>query len=220
MKHAHALLVTVLGLAAATIFGCPSSNGDRFVPASGGSGAIARWATTSDGRVRVPLAAGLAWETRPSADMLLQAGAPEGPTFVIVAIIPAAPSPVARGTCAEAHRKQLMIAFAQKGIAMTSPEITMEPHKGEQMPRLHYAVPLEAAADATPASTLSSWGYLVDGERCLGIGVTTIVHAKAGTDDTPDPEDMQRLEHVFGLAIDGAELTRAVGPRHMLPMGG
>ena len=209
-----------LVVAATGVLGCPSTNGDTFVATNGGSGAVGRWATTSDGRVKVPLAAGLAWETRPTKASLLEAGAPQGPTFVIVAVISSAPLPLARTSCAEAHRRQLMLAFAQKGIAMTTPEITMEPHKGEQVPRLHYAVPLEASGDARPASTLSSWGYLVDGDRCVGIGVTTIVHAKDGTTDTPEPEDMQRLEQVFEVAIDGAELTHKVGPRHALPMSG
>jgi hypothetical protein len=218
MRGTLSLVAFVVG--AGAVLGCPSTNGDKFVPTNGGNTGVGKWATTSDGRVKVPLASGLAWETRPSAVSLLEAGAPQGPTFVVVAVIPGAPQPLARGTCAETHRKQLMVAFAQKGIVMTTPEITMEPHKGEPMPRLHYAVPLEANGDAKPASTLSSWGYLVDGDRCVGIGVTTIVHAKDGTPDTPDPEDMQRLEHVFELAIDGAELTRKVGPRHMLPMSG
>ena len=216
----RAVLTFVASFAALAAIGCPSTGGDTFLAANGGSGEVGRWATTTDGRVRVPLAAGMAWETRPSNASLLEAGAPQGPTFVVVAVIPSAPTPLARTTCAEAHRKQLMIAFAQKGIAMTTPEISLEPHKGEQIPRLHYAVPLEASGNAKPASTLSSWGYLIDGDRCVGIGVTTIVHAKDGTDATPDPEDMQRLEHVFGLAIDGAQLTRDVGPRHALPMSG
>jgi hypothetical protein len=216
----RALSLLLLVVASASALGCPSNNGDTFVPANGSAGAIGKWVTTSDGRVKVPLAAGLAWETRASDASLLEAGAPQGPTFVVVAVIPGAPQPLARGTCAETHRKQLMLAFAQKGIAMTTPEITLEPHKGEQIPRLHYAVPLEAGEGAKPASTLSSWGYLLDGDRCVGLGVTTIVHAKDGTTDTPDPEDMQRLEHVFELVIDGAELTRKVGPRHVLPMSG
>lgn len=209
-----------LFVAAGLALGCPSTQGDTFVAANGGSGEVGKWATTSDGRVRVPLAAGLAWETRPSAASLLEAGAPQGPTFLVVAVIPSAPTPLARVTCAEAHRKQLMVAFAQKGIAMTTPEISMEPHKGETVPRLHYAVPLEASGNAKPASTLSSWGYVIDGDRCVGVGVTTIVHAKDGSDATPDPEDMQRLERVFGLAIDGAQRTTDLGPRHALPMGG
>jgi hypothetical protein len=218
MRRAVPLLA--LALVATGALGCPSTTADKFVATGGGSGAVGQWATTSDGRMKVPLAAGLAWETRPSAGELLRAGAPQGPTFVIVAVIGGAPSPIESTACARTHRTQLMLAFAQKGIAATTPEISMEAHKGAQVPRLHYAVPLEATSGAKPASTLSSWGYLVDGDRCLGIGVTTIVRAKDGTTDVPDPEDMQRLELVFGLAMDGAELIRTVGPRHMLPMSG
>jgi hypothetical protein len=73
---------------------------------------------------------------------------------------------------------------------------------------LHYAVGLVANAGAPPASSMSAWGYFVDGKRCLALGVTTIVKAKSGTTDKPDPEDLQRMERVFGVAMDGAKLTK------------
>jgi hypothetical protein len=75
---------------------------------------------------------------------------------------------------------------------------------------MHYAVPLEAAPGQPPASTFSSWGYLLDGGRCLGLGVTTIVKGKAGDPEQPDPDDLRRLERVYELMMDGVRPTPGI----------
>ena len=188
---------------------CGSSNGDTFVEAPNGAGEVAQWIATPDGRLQVPLVRGLAWE-KANADALVAAHAPEGPTFLEVTSIDGLEPPFDRLRCATAHKQRIMIALVAKGIESTSPEIAMEQRHGEESPRLHYAVGLVANAGAPPASSMSAWGYFVDGNRCLAVGVTTIVKAKSGTTDQPDPEDLQRFERVFGVAMDGAKLAPAI----------
>jgi hypothetical protein len=150
---------------------------------------------------------GLAWQET-KADALVAARAPEGPTFVEIASVDGVEPPFDRLRCATTHRQRITLALAAKGIESTAPEIAIEQRHGEESPRLHYAIALVANAGAPPASSMSAWGYFVDGNRCFAVGVTTIVRAKSGTTDQPDPEDLQRLERVFGVAMDGAKLAK------------
>lgn len=187
---------------------CGSPKGDTFVDAPNGGGEIAQWMATPDGRLKVPLVRGLAWQSTTAGDALVAVRAPEGPTFVEVTSIDGIEPPFDRLRCATTHRQRIMIALAAKGIESTTPDVAIERRHGEDSPRLHYAVALVASNGAPPASSLSAWGYFVDGERCLGLGVTTIVRAKSGTTDQPDADDLQRLERVFGVAMDGAALQK------------
>ncbi len=186
----------------------PSNRGSRdtFVTGSSQSVTIVR---TSDARIEVPLAAGLAWEP-PVLDQgaLLKVRAKEGPTYVVVAAIDGAPTPLALGTCAEAHRAKIATSLVASGVRSTPPLLDDEIRKGARVPRLHYAVPLEAKGDAPPAATFSWWTYVLDRDRCVGIGVTTLVRAKQGEADAPDPEDLTRLDRVFSLVAEGTAIAK------------
>ncbi len=208
MRLARLLTSCVLTSALA---GCPSpQNHDTFVP---GTGAVASWATTNDGSLRVPLAGGITWgaPTYPKDSLVKVRGEP-GPTFVVVAVIADAPAPLALMTCAEAHRLRITKAVIAAGVLTTPPTLSDEVRKGERVPRVHYAVPLQANAGARAASTLSSWTYFLVGSlsarRCVGVGVTTIVRAKADDPQSPDPEDLQRFDHVFATAADGTVIAQ------------
>ncbi len=195
-------MLLVVGL----LSGCSPAvgSGDRFVSTPSGNGSIAEWLTSADAHVKLPLAAGLTWsQVPPSPDVLVKAKAVEGPTIVLVARIEGAPMPLAIETCADAHRARIYAAAKKQGIAMTPPEISLEMRKGVKVPRLHYAVPLDAENGALPASLLTSWGYLVVDGQCLGLNVTTVVHGKKANPEEPEPEDLVRLDRVFDLAMDG-----------------
>ena len=191
-----------LGFLALLLVGCGNGNSrtDKFVA----GGAEVTWAETPDHHVRFPLVTGLTWETSPpTKDVLLKVRAQEGPTFVVVASIDDAPKPVALETCAERHRLRVSAAAVAGGVMMTPPEVSMEQRHGAKVPRLHYAVPLEAHAGARVASTMTAWTYVIDGNgRCVGIGVTTVVRASEKDSAAPDSEDLQRLERVFSAVAD------------------
>lgn len=199
---------TAIWIAFAGFVACSPANGDKFVEAPNGANEIAQWVATPDGRLKVPLVRGLAWQSNGGASSLVSMRAPEGPTFLEVTSVDDVEQPFDRLGCASAHRRMIMIALAAKGIESTPPEIAIERRNGEVSPRLHYAVALVASAGAPPASSLSAWGYFIDGKRCIALGVTTVVRAKSGTTDQPEPEDLQRLERVFGVAMDGAVLAK------------
>lgn len=182
--------------------GCTGGAGNRDTFVKGESSPT--WATTLDGRIRVPLAAGLKWDKpTPTKDSLIKARGEPGPTFVVVAEIPDAPKPLSLATCADAHRARVHSALVTAGVLATAPMVTDETRHGQKVPRMHYALPLQAQGDNRPASTLSSWTYVLDRDTCVGIGVTTVVHAKPDDPKQPDPEDMQRLDRVFDTVADG-----------------
>jgi len=191
------------GLALLLLLGGCSPPKDTFV---GGVGEIARWEETSDGHVRIPLVAGLAWDPpQPAAGALLRVAAREGPTVVLVTVVPDAPTPRALGTCAAAHASRIAVAASKGGVAMTSPVVDDDIRKGKHVPRVHYAVPLDVKDGARPASLMSSWTYVLVGDRCLALGVSAVVRAKIDDAGAPDPEDLHRLERVFSAIAEGVE---------------
>lgn len=201
-----ARLAILCTLAAA--LGCAPSPGskDTFVAGTKQGPTVVK---TSDARISVPLAAGLAWE-EPKLDQgaLLKVRADEGPTYVVVAAIDGAPTPLSIHTCAAAHRTKLAASLVASGVRSTPPIVDDELRKGVRVPRMHYAVPLEAKGDAPPAATFSWWTYFLDRDRCVGVGVTTLVRARQGQADAPDPEDLNRLDRVFSLIAEATEIAR------------
>lgn len=194
--------------AAAIALGCTSGRGkgDTFV--AGGS-EISGYAVTADGRVKVPLAAGLAWgaPTTGKDTILLRVRSENGPTFLIVAVVDDAPKPLALDSCAKAHGDAMAKAISAAGVFTSPPMISEDTRKGEKVPRLHYVVPLQAAAGVRGAATLSWWTYYVDGARCIAVGVTSVVHEKSDDPNTPDPEDMHRMERVFSLVAEATTVS-------------
>jgi hypothetical protein len=180
-------------------------NGDTFI--AGGSDIVA-WATTSDGRVKVPLANGVGWGTptlakNASESTLLKVRGDLGPTFVVIARVDDAPKPLSLGTCAAAHADRIAKAVASASLFTSPPTVSEERRHGELVPRVHYVVPLTAATGVRGAATITWWSYFLDKERCVGVGVTSVIHEKADDPKTPDPEDMHRLERVFSLVLEG-----------------
>jgi hypothetical protein len=181
--------------------GAPSRGTDRFVDAP--TGEVAAWAASPDGRLRVPLRRGLAWTKEASNDgSLVRERADEGPTYVVASSFPAA-APATLRACAEAHGARVLAAASSRGIEMTTPRLIEEAHRGATVPRVSYAVALEAAGGARPASLMSSWTYVLDGASCYAVGVTTVVRAKADDAKLPDPGDLERLERVYAVLADG-----------------
>jgi hypothetical protein len=183
-------------------------NGDTFV--KGGS-EIAGWAVTSDGRVKVPLAAGVGWGTPVTSgeSTMLKVRGEAGPTFIVVARVDEAPKPLGLQTCAKAHGDKIASAMSAAKVFTSPPMISDEPRHGEKVPRLHYVVPLQAAGGAKGAATISWWTYFLDNDRCIAVGVTSLVKEKDGDSNSPDPEDMHRLERVFSLVMDATSVTSA-----------
>jgi hypothetical protein len=186
---------------AIALMGCPSPKGpaDTFVAGSNEP----TFAPTSDGSMKIALAAGVKWEAQTaSKDTLLKVRGEPGPTFVIAIDVAYAPKPVALASCAEAHRALVEAAMTKGGVVSSRPVVSDEVHAGAHVPRMHYAVPLEANGSSRPAATMSSWTYfLVTREgapRCIAVGVTTVVKSKPDDLDHPDPEDLTRLDRVFG----------------------
>jgi hypothetical protein len=188
---------------AAIAVGCTGGKGkgDTFV--AGGS-QIASWAATGDGRVKVPLAAGISWGSPDygSGSTLLKVRGETGPTFIVVAEVEEAPKPLSLMTCAKAHGDQIARAVNAAGIFISPPMLSEETRKGERVPRVHYVVPLHAAAGVRGAATMSWWTYFLDGNRCVAVGVTSLVHEKQGDPNSPDPEDLHRMERIFSLLMD------------------
>jgi hypothetical protein len=187
------------------LVGCPSAKGpaDTFVAGT----SEPTWAETSDGSMKIALAAGVKWETQAaSKDTLLKVRGEPGPTFVMAIEIAYAPKPLALASCAEAHRGLVEAAMAKGGVVSSRPVVSDEVHAGAHVPRMHYAVPLEANGASRPAATMSSWTYfLVTREgaaRCVAVGVTTVVKSKPDDVDHPDPEDLTRLDRVFGELVE------------------
>ncbi len=197
-----------LAWAAAIALGCASGRGkgDTFV--AGGT-EISGYAVTADGRVKVPLAAGLAWATPTVGKdtILLRIRSDNGPTFVIVAVVDGAPKPLALNSCAKAHGDAMAKAISAAGVFTSPPMISEDTRRGEKVPRLHYVVPLHAAEGVRGAATLSWWTYYLDGSRCVAVGVTSVVHEKVDDPNTPDPEDMHRMERVFSLVAEATTVT-------------
>jgi hypothetical protein len=207
--YATPTFLAAISTAFMLLLGCGngSGRGDRFLE---GATEAPSWAETPDHRVRLPLVHGLTWErTAPSKEVLLKMRAAEGPTFVVVAAVDYGPKPVALGNCAEAHRAKISTAAIVGGVKMTDPTVHQELRRGINVPRLDYAVPLEATnADAPRASALTAWTYLADLDRCVAIGVTTVVKGKASQPTEPEPEDLQRFERVFGAIADEATVAK------------
>jgi len=181
-------------------------NGDTFVK---GGGDIAGWAVTADGRVKVPLAAGIAWGTPAtgSESTMLKVRGEAGPTFIVVARVDDAPKPLALQTCAKAHGDRIAAAMSAAKVFTSPPMLSDETRKGEKVPRLHYVVPLQAAPGVRGAATLSWWTYFIDGDRCVAVGITSVVHEKEGDPNSPDPEDIHRMERVFGLVSEATTVS-------------
>lgn len=197
-----ALLLPLLFVACT---GAKPKGNDTFVT---GGAEVASWAPTADGRLKVPLANGIGWGTPATAknaseSTLLKVRGEAGPMFVVVARIDDAPKPLALGTCAAAHADRIAKAVSSANVFTSPPTVSEELRKGTRVPRVHYVVPLTAAAGVRGAATITWWTYFLDQDRCLGVGVTAVVHEKADDPKTPDPEDMQRLERVFSLVLEG-----------------
>jgi len=196
--------------AATCLLACTGGKGkgDTFV--AGGS-EISGWAVTTDARVKVPLAAGISWGTPATSGettMLKVRGEP-GPTFIVVARVDDAPKPLGLQTCAKAHGDRIASAMSAANVFTSPPMLSDEIRKGEKVPRLHYVVPLQAAPGERGAATLSWWTYFIDGDRCVAVGVTSLVREKQGDPNTPDAEDMLRMERVFALVADGTTIAKS-----------
>ncbi|MGZ3420928.1 MAG: hypothetical protein ACXVEF_29505 [Polyangiales bacterium] len=192
MRAALPAIGVLLGLCA-----CPGAKGpaDTFVAGT----AEVTFVPTSDNALKIPLAAGVKWEAPiTTKDTLLKVRGEPGPTFVVATDISYAPKPVALATCADAHRGLVEAALSKGGVLSTRPVVSDEVRGGVRVPRMHYAVPLEANGTSRPASTLSSWTYFLVGTRCIAVGVTTVVKSKPDDPNHPDPEDLNRLDRVFG----------------------
>ena len=187
---------------------CNKGNGDTFVK---GGGEVAGWAVTSDGRVKVPLAAGISWGTPVTSgeSTMLKVRGEAGPTFIVVARVDEAPKPLALPSCAKAHGDKIASAMSAANVFTSPPMISDEPRHGEKVPRLHYVVPLQASGGAKTAATMSWWTYFIDGDRCLAVGVTSLVKEKDGDPNSPDPEDMNRMERVFSLVLEATSVSSA-----------
>lgn len=196
------ILALILALIACT---SSKGKGDTFV--AGGS-EIAGYAVSADGRVKVPLAAGVSWGTPATGKetTLIKVRGDAGPTFIIAAVVDDAPKPLALASCAKAHGERIAKAMSDANVFVSPPMISDEKRKGETVPRLHYVVPLQTAPGVRGAATISWWTYFLGASRCVAVGVTAVVHEKADDPNTPDPEDMQRLERVFALVVDGTSL--------------
>ena len=195
-------------LVVALLVGCTGGKGkgDTFVA---GGGEIASWAVTADGRVKVPLAAGVSWgppATSGESTLLRVRGEP-GPMFVVVARVDDAPKPLALQTCAKAHGDRIAAAMSAANVFTSPPMLSDELRKGEKVPRLHYVVPLQSAPGTRGAATISWWTYFLDNDRCVAVGVTSLVREKEGDASAPDPEDMSRMERVFALVMDATTTT-------------
>ena len=199
---------------AALLVACTGNKGkgDTFV--EGGSD-VSGWAVTADGRVKVPLASGMGWGApalakSESESTLLKVRADAGPTFIVVARVDDAPKPRALATCAVEHAERIAKAVSSANVFASPPTVSEELRRGERVPRVHYVAPLEAAPGARGAATITWWTYFLDpqGERCIGVGVTALVHEKEGDAKTPDPEEMHRLERVFTLVSDGTVIVK------------
>lgn len=208
MSARAGLAIAALALALGACAGGGASGArDRFV--DGQSGEVSEWASSADGRLRVPLRRGLAWtKEAPDDGSAIKLRAEPGPTYVVAARVELASAEGERATptlraCAEAHRARMLAAASARGVPMTPPRLAFEAHRGTTVPRVSYAVRLEAADGARPASLMSSWTYALDGATCFGVGVTTVVRAKQDDPGAPDPEDLQRLEAVYALIADG-----------------
>jgi hypothetical protein len=198
----------VRALACLWLLACTGSKGkdDTFV--NGGS-EIASYAVSSDGHVKIPLAAGLSWG-QPALGKdttLIRVRAEAGPTFVIAAVVDDAPKPLTLATCAKAHGDRIAKAMSDAKVFVSPPMISEEKRKGESVPRLHYVVPLQAAPGVRGAATISWWTYFLDSSRCIAIGVTSVIHEKHDDPNSPDPEDMHRLERVFSLVMDATTIA-------------
>jgi hypothetical protein len=201
MKRARALVIVAAASVGVGCAGARPSTTDRFVDAP--TGEVATWVTSPDGKLRVPLRRGLAWTKEATNDgSLLKERADDGPTYVVASSFPAA-APATLRACAEAHGARVLAAATSRGIEMTTPRLIEEAHRGATIPRVSYAVALEAAGGARPASLMSSWTYVLGGGQCYAVGVTTVVRAKAGDAKLPDPDDLERLERVYAVLADG-----------------
>jgi hypothetical protein len=205
------LLFLSLLLLLVTCGACTGSKGHTDTYVAGGSD-VAAWAVTADGRVKVPLANGVAWAQPTvakdaSESTLLKVRGNVGPTFVVVARIDDAPKPLTLATCAVAHAERIAKAVSSANVFTSPPTVSEERRRGETVPRVHYVVPLEAAAGVRGAATITWWTYFLDQNRCIGVGVTAVVREKVDDASNPDPEDMQRLERVFALVLEGTQVT-------------
>jgi hypothetical protein len=161
--------------------------------------------------VKVPLAAGISWGTPVTgaeSTMLKVRGEP-GPIFIVIARIDDAPKPLALPTCAKAHGDRIASAMSAANVFTSPPTVSDENRKGEKVPRLHYVVPLQASPGTRGAATMSWWTYFLDGERCVSVGVTSVVREKEGDPNSPDPEDMLRLERVFAQVSESTTTSTA-----------
>ncbi len=54
---------------------------------------------------------------------------------------------------------------------------------------------------------MNAWTYFVDANSiCVGVSVSTVVHARKDDATKPDAEDVGRLERVFALVEEGTKV--------------
>lgn len=196
--------------ALAAVAGCAGAKGNDDTFVAGGA-QISAWAVTADGRLKVPLANGLGWGApalgKAADSTLLKVRGDLGPTFVVVARIDDAPKPLTLAGCAAAHADRIAKAVSSANVFTSPPTVSEELRRGERVPRVHYVVPLQSTAGVRGAAAMSWWTYFLDRERCLAVGVTSVVHEKTDDPQSPDPEDLHRHERVFSLLLEATTLA-------------
>ncbi|MFI5296867.1 MAG: hypothetical protein ACHREM_02120 [Polyangiales bacterium] len=157
----------------------------------------------------MPLADGLRWsDDEAHGTTLLRTRSDTGPTYLVVAITPHPDAAtITPEECARAHVMVLAKALGDAAVLGSPPTLAHDTIAGESRPRVHYAVALEGKDAPAGASLMSAWAYFVDSKAvCIGVSVSTVVHARPSDATKPDPEDLSRLDRVFGLVEEGTKV--------------
>lgn len=162
------------------------------------------WVQTKDNTIKIPLSPYYAWEhqstngTDDVSNVLLSMHAHQGPTYLRVLEIKSAQASFQSvKECVVAHQEQLVHSLNQSKILATTPSIREETYEKKKVWRLHYSVPLHAKHEKKDNLLTASWFHLLLHNRCIGVGLTSVLQASTTDSLKPDVEQVRRFEQTF-----------------------
>jgi hypothetical protein len=101
-------------------------------------------------------------------------------------------------SCVRAHVDLIAQQSKARNWITSEPKIVRETINDRPIFRVSFAV--ETSEEGKTLAV--SWTYAIAGGNCIGVNVTSVVHADAKTPDQPNSADIARHQHVLQVVVD------------------